>query len=117
MRPGLERRTAAGTEAVRCGKSTSAWGAERRAGLGARAVCRTLGMGDGGCGRGDGGCGMREGMRRARLSQGIECHPRVLLLQRAIVRVRELAGRPIEFDLLERPQRDGLATLVLFAFF
>src|SRR5207247_10558410 len=44
-------------------------------------------------------CGLRA-ERRQRLR-------RVLALQSLVVGIRELPGRPIELDLLQRPERDG----------
>src|SRR6266550_767061 len=115
-RVALERGAAARAVAGGARQPGAALGAELGVGLGAGTVGGTPGTRDGGRVTSD-----RRGKTRppslvprprlrAECRQGFRS---VLALQALVIRVREFSRRPIEFDLLERAQRDGLGREVV----
>src|SRR5437660_2249893 len=116
-RVALERSAAARAVAGGARQPGAALGAELGVGLGAGTVGGTDGMRDA-------GCGMRYGTRchvsriphlasRLFRPQRGERFRGVLGLERFVVAVREFSRRAIEFDLFQRPERDGLGREVV----
>ena len=116
-RVGLERGAAVRAVARGAREPGAALGAELGIGLGTGTVGRTDGMRNA-------GCGMRYGTRRhasriphlasrvfrPQRGERFRC---VLGLERLVVAVGQFARRAIEFDLLQRPERDGLGREVV----
>src|SRR5256885_8051176 len=113
-RVALERGAAAGAVPGGAREPGAALGAELGIGLGTGTVGGTCGTRDGGRGTRDHRGKTRPASRvprpRAECRQGFRG---VFVLQRLIIRVREFSRRAVEFDLLQRPQGDGLGREVV----